>query len=79
MDFSILFNELEEHAELLIETCKHLKQENYSLQEQVATLTHECSELKKRNALIAEQISKIIYQLKAVDRTEHSMEEVETL
>lgn len=79
MDFSILFNELEEHAELLIETCKHLKQENHSLQQQVTALTHECSDLKKRNALIADQIAKIIHQLKAVDRTEHSMEEVETL
>ncbi len=64
MDFPKIFTELEEQAEVMIETCKTIKQENERLKA-------ECCELRSKNKQVVERVSKIIRQLKTVAEVEH--------
>jgi len=68
MDFPKIFEELEQQAELLIETCKDLKTENARLQEANRVLTQRNQQLHQRNQQVADRISAIINQLKHVSQ-----------
>jgi uncharacterized protein (TIGR02449 family) len=70
MDFPVLFTELEEQAELLIETCKTLKQENHQLQQELKYLTAECKELRQRHTTAADKLMAVIQQLKLISECE---------
>lgn len=66
MDSATIFEELESQAEMLIDNCKTLKQENAQLRQTNHQLVHERNTLKQKNHQVVNKITRIINQLKNV-------------